>query len=217
MPRVPRLLLSQSYYHVMMRGNNRQVTFRETDDYIYYLSLMERFKSELPFNLYHYCLMPNHVHFMIKTKKAHHFATYMKKLNLAYYHYVKKRYGLVGHLWQGRYKSQAVGKDEYFIQCGKYIELNPIRAGLVVSPEQYQYSSYRYYSLGEPDFLVSDDPFYQTIGLTISERQKHYQTMLIQDSVQTSYRDKVWGSDTQRYSEEKKIRYHMVNKNSPKL
>jgi putative transposase len=69
----------------------------------------------------------------------------MKKLNPAYYHHYRQEYGWVGHFWQGRYRCQQVGKDAYFIQCGKYIELNPVRSGIVEKPEDYQYSSYGYF------------------------------------------------------------------------
>ena len=75
--------------------------------------------------------MPNHTHMQIKTKSASDFAIFMKKLNLAYFHHYKREYDWVGHFWQDRYKSQPIGKDEYFIQCGKYIELNAVRAGIV--------------------------------------------------------------------------------------
>jgi len=134
MPRLPRFLLSQSCYHVMDRGNNRNIVFKEKEDYFYYLELINKYKKEHPFNLYHYCLMPNHVHFLVQTKKAKDFSIFMKKLNLSYYHHFKKKYGWTGHFWQNRFKSKPVGKDEYFIQCGKYIELNPIRANITKDP-----------------------------------------------------------------------------------
>ena len=121
MPRHSRLLLSQSYYHIMTRGNNKNIVFRCHEDYLYFLELISRYKLEHSFDLYHYCLMPNHVHLLVKTNKASDFSTFMKKLNLAYFHHFRQEYGWIGHFWQDRYKSQAVGKDAYFIQCGKYI------------------------------------------------------------------------------------------------
>lgn len=114
MSRPPRLLLSHSFYHVMTRGNNRNTVFRNHSDYIYYMSLIKKYKQDLPYDLYYYCLMPNHVHLLIQTKQAQKFSLFMKKINLAYFHYFRKHYGWVGHFWQDRFKSQPVGKDDYF-------------------------------------------------------------------------------------------------------
>src|SRR3989304_4426791 len=100
MPRPPRLLLSQSYYHIMTRGNNRNTVFRSDDDYYYYLELITKYKEKHPFDLYHYTLMPNHTHFLVKTNHASDFSTFMKKLNLAYFHRYRQNYSWVGHFWQ---------------------------------------------------------------------------------------------------------------------
>ena len=111
MPHQPRLLLSHSCYHVMTRGNNQKKVFINTQDYQYFYGLLMRFKKNHPFDLYHYCLMPNHIHLLARTSKASDFSNFMKKLNLAYCHYYKQHYGWIGHFWQGRYKSQPVGKE----------------------------------------------------------------------------------------------------------
>ncbi len=208
MPRGPRLLLSQSYYHIMTRGNNLNSVFRNSEDYLQYFKLVKNYKEEHPFNIYHYCLMPNHIHLLVKTNKASDFSTFMKRLNLAYFYYYKKTYGWVGHFWQGRFKSQPVGKDEYFIQCGKYIELNPVRANLAVKLNDYPYSSYNFYAHGSLDELITEDMFYQTLGRTNSQRQKEYQKLLINEIVESTYTKKVWGANKQRYNEIKKIKYH---------
>ena len=205
MPRPPRLLLSQSYYNIMTRGNNRNVVFRNNNDYWYFLDLIRRYKTEHPFDLYHYSLMPNHTHMQIKTKSAYDFAVFMKKLNLAYFHHYKRKYDWVGHFWQDRYKSQPIGKDEYFIQCGKYIELNSVRAGIVEKPEDYQFSSYNYYAYGKPNNLITRDFIYDSLGKTDLERQKNYKKLIINESVIVNYKQPVWGSSDQRYNEQQKI------------
>jgi putative transposase len=209
MPRPPRLLLSQSYYHIMTRGNNKNIVFRKDDDYLYYLSLISRYKAEHLFELYHYCLMPTHVHLLVKTNKASDFSNFMKKLNLAYFHYYRRKYTWVGHFWQGRFKSQPVGKDAYFIQCGKYIEINSVRKGLVKTPEDYKYSSYSYYAKGLPDSLITEDIFYADLGENQNERQKSYQDLIINDLISSSYLKQVWGSGGQRYNEARKIQHHL--------
>lgn len=193
----------------MTRGNNKMTIFRDAADYAYYLSLLAKYKANHPFNLYHYCLMPNHVHLLVQTKKATLFAIFMKRLNLAYFHHYRQRYGWVGHFWQDRYKSQPVGKDGYFIQCGKYIELNPVRKTMVLSPEEYRYSSYRHYVLGERNSLITEDMFYLPMGGTPRERQRQYHSLVISDLVMGSYHRRAWGSHPQRYNEHKKIHYHI--------
>ena len=205
MPRSKRFFLSQSYYHIMTRGNNRNIVFKSDEDYQYYLELVSKYKIEHPFDLYHYCLMPNHTHFLIQTKNALDFSTFMKKLNLAYFHHYKREHGWVGHFWQDRYKSQAVGKDAYFIQCGKYIELNPVRAGIVENPKDYKYSSYDYYTEGKPNFLITPDFMYEEIGKGNIERQNNYQKLIVDQVIEETYSKNAWGSDQQRYQEVQKI------------
>lgn len=212
MPRPPRFLLSRSFYHIMTRGNNRNIVFKKSNDFEYYLHLIAKYKSELPFNLYHYCLMPNHTHFLIQTQNAHDFAVFMKKLNLAYFHYFARHYGWVGHFWQDRYKSQPVGKDAYFLQCGKYIELNPIRKGLVERPEDYLYSSYQFYALGKSNPLLIQDIFYRDLHRLASKRQKVYCKLLINEIVHQTYCAKAWGGVLQVRNEKEKIRYHSKHK-----
>lgn len=212
MPRPPRLLLSHSYYHIMTRGNNKNTVFKKVDDFEYYLGLIQRFKAELPFDLFHYCLMPTHVHQLIRTQDAQDFSCYMKKINLAYFHYYRRRYGWVGHFWQDRFKSQPVGKDDYFIQCGKYIELNPNRKKLVDKPGEYRFSSYNFYASGRSDPLITPDIFYQSLGKNQATRQKNYQGLVIGDLVSESYSQKAWGSNIQRYNEVRKIDHHLDKK-----
>lgn len=212
MPRAPRLLLSKTYYHIMTRGNNKNIVFRHRENYQYYLDLIKKYKEEHPFDLYHYCLMPNHTHFLVKTNKASDFSNFMKRLNLAYFYHYKNQYGWVGHLWQDRYKSQPVGKDEYFIQCGKYIELNPVRANLVDNAEDYSYSSCSYYTKGTANNLITEDVFYNDLGESAIDRQRKYKELVTDDIVQETYKKKVWGEDKQRYNESKKIKYHTKEK-----
>lgn len=195
----------------MTRGNNKNQIFKCAIDYLHFLSLIQKYKEKHPFDLYHYCLMPNHAHFLIRTKHAHSFSVFMKKLNLSYFHYYRKKYGWTGHFWQDRFKSQPVGKNSYFIQCGKYIELNPVRANIVNSPEIYPYSSFKYYVQGEKNALITEDFIFKELGNTNDIRRKKYKEIVISDQIVKRYKDKVWGSDAQRYNETKKIRRHNLN------
>lgn len=212
MPRQPRILLPQSYYHIMTRGNNKNQIFKQDSDYYYYLNLLDKYKKDLPFKLFHYCLMPTHIHLLVQIQKTNDFSLLMKKINLAYFHHFRQEYGWTGHFWQGRFKSQPVGKDDYFIQCGKYIELNPVRKKIVKKAEEYKFSSYKYYANGNKNKLITEDIFYPNLGQNEIQRQNNYKKMIIDKSTTETYHKSVWGSDYQRHQEIKKNKYNIRQK-----
>lgn len=209
MPRKARVLLPLSCYHVMTRGNNRNKIFRDTNDYQKYISILAKYKHIHPFDLYHYCLMPTHTHFLIKVNNAKSFSMFMKQLNLSYYYYYKNKYGWVGHFFQGRFKSKPVGKDEYFIQCGKYIELNPVRDKIVTDPKDYNHSSYRHYAYGEKNSLITTDFVFEQMTGSLESKQRKYQNLVVDEQVEVEYNNMIWGSSKQRYNEQKKINYRL--------
>jgi putative transposase len=127
--------------------------------------------------------MPNHVHFLVGIDEQSNLSNFMKRLNLKYFYHYRKRRTYVGHLWQDRFKSKLIDNDAYFIQCGKYIELNPVRAGIVETPEDYEFSSYGYYAFGRADRLIDEDLFYHGLGQTPQQRQCAYRKMLINEIV----------------------------------
>ena len=149
--------------------------------------------------------MPNHIHLLIRTLVSFSFSVFIKKINLSYYHYFKNKYDWTGSFWQGRYKSKPVGKDEYFIQCGKYIELNPVRVNIVENPEDYFYSSYSYYTKEKSNDIITEDPFYSDLGKNKKERQDNYKKIVVADIIKESYNKSAWGSDIQRQRERQKI------------
>jgi len=127
--------------------------------------------------------MSNHVHLLVRIGEKSDLPRFMKRLNLKYFYYYRKKQAYVGHLWQDRFKSKLIDKDEYLIQCGKYIELNPVRANIVKTPEDYPFSSYFYYGLGLEDKLIDVDPLYMDMGNTTITRQSAYRKMLINEIV----------------------------------
>jgi len=151
-------------------------------DYKFYHGLATKYKKFTGLKIVHYCFMPNHVHFMIGVNPQSDLASFMQRLNLSFYYYYQKRRKYVGHLWQGRFKSKPIEKDDYFLCCGKYIELNPVRAGLCESPADYPFSSYASYALGKPDYLLDMDPFYPDLADTPKGRQKAYCNIVIPES-----------------------------------
>ena len=178
MPRPLRITIPYLPFHILDRGNNRQIVFREDEDFVYFLKLLKRYKKEMKFKLYHLCLMSNHIHFLIEPTVEGSLPKIMMRLTLAYSSYFNKKYGGVGHVWQGRYKSSLIDKEDYFIWCGLYIELNPVRAKLVTQPEDWRWSSYNFYAFGEIDPLIENlidvDPYYLQLGSSPGERQKRY-------------------------------------------
>ena len=178
MPRSLRITVPNLFFHILDRGNNRQIVFREDEDFVYFIKLLKRYKKELKFKLYHLCLMPNHIHLLIEPTIAGSLPKIMMRLTLAYSVYFNKKYAGVGHVWQGRYKSSLIDKENYFIWCGLYVELNPVRAGLVAWPGDWRWSSYNFYTLGKVDPLIEGlidiDPYYLQLGNSPRERQKRY-------------------------------------------
>lgn len=179
MARRLRITVPNLPFHVLDRGNNRQIVFREQADFIYFVQLLKRYKKELKFKLYHFCLMPNHFHLVLESAIEGGLPKIMMRLTLAYSWYFNERYGGVGHVWQGRYKSSLIDKESYFIWCGLYVELNAVRGGLVSKPESWRWSSYRTYAFGERDplmeGLIDIGPYYLELGNNAGERQKKYQ------------------------------------------
>jgi putative transposase len=179
MARPLRIIVPDLPFHVLDRGNNRQTVFREEEDFIYFLKLLQRYKRELKFRLYHFCLMPNHFHLVLESAIEGNLPKIIMRLTVAYSWYFNKKYGAVGHVWQGRYKSSLIDKDNYFMWCGLYVELNAVRARLVSKPEGWPWSSYRFYAFGETDYLIEGlmdvSPYYLELGGTARERQKKYQ------------------------------------------
>lgn len=169
-------------YHVLNRGNNKQVIFHDDLDYIYYLKLIKRYKEKFNFKLYHLSLLPNHVHLHTETMKEGDLSKIMQRLTLANTWYYNKKYGSVGHIWQGRFKNPLIDKDEYFLQCGLYIELNAVRAGLVEKAEDWRWCSYNLYAYDKGEEIIrkiiDPDPFYLRHSEKKEERQKFYREMV---------------------------------------
>jgi putative transposase len=175
MPRIARIAPKGQIFHILTRGNNRQDIFKDELDYRKYLEILEQYKEKHHFKIYHYVLMKNHVHLVLETKEeGGSLAEIMKGINLSYAQYYKKRYDHVGHFWQDRYKSILVSKDKYLLACGSYVELNPVRAGVVSDPREYRWSSYRAYAYGKKDLLVDEHGIYKEWFKGGSKGKKKY-------------------------------------------
>ena len=166
MPRKARFTFENATYHILSRGNNRQKVFLDNDDYAKFLGLLSFYKKKYVFQIYHYVLMSNHYHLIMRVKDGVTLASAMKGLNLAYATYFRSKYGGAGYLWQGRFKSFVIQDGKYILECGRYIELNPVSAGIVEKPEDYTWTSVRVYIKAEQNSLVDFNP--EFLGLSDS-------------------------------------------------
>lgn len=178
MPRIARIYTEEGIFHVLTRGNNKQNIFKEAADFKVYLHILKELKRDQPFRLYNYCLMSNHVHLILESNKSTELSKFMKRLNLTYYHYYKRKHGYAGHFWQDRFKSLLIARDEYLLACGLYIERNPVRAGIAQTPQEYPYSSYGYYGYGREDVLLDENLCYQGLGNDPRSRQSAYRKLI---------------------------------------
>lgn len=174
MPRTKRVIPSEAALHVICRGNNKQNIFHSDNDKLRYYTLLMQLKEENRISIFHYCLMDNHIHLVFYLKHESTLSKFMKQLNLTYFHYYRKTYSYFGHFWQDRFKSNIIEMDSYLLQCGKYIELNCVRAGIVNHPEEYRFSSYNFYAYGQEDVLLIPSPAYLGLSDSVISRQKHY-------------------------------------------
>ncbi len=166
-------------YHIIQKGNNSQQLFGVIEDYYKFISLVARYKDKYSFELYNYCLMNNHIHFLMKVFKKEELAKLTQGIFQAYRFYFKQKYTYTGHLYQGRYKSKIIEKDEYLLECARYIETNPLRAKLVKVLKDYRWSSYAYYAYGEQNLLLTPNPLYDSFSNAEKNRRFYRQYVLM--------------------------------------
>ncbi|VAX34102.1 FIG00679443: hypothetical protein [hydrothermal vent metagenome] len=174
MARPLRIEYKGAVYHILSRGNQGEEIFSDDSDREYFVEILQRAKEKYGIEVYAYCIMGNHYHLLISTPegeltKAMHF------IGSSYGSYLRRYRGLTGHVFAGRYKSLCVEKDSYLLELSRYIHLNPVRAGIVKSPERYPWSSYRYY-IGKktiPDWL-STEWLIDKCGKRLKTRQRKY-------------------------------------------
>lgn len=176
MPRNRRQPSASGYYHVLARGHDRRKIFLDERDYQRYLQLFARFKEEFPCKCCHFCLMPNHVHFLLRAEKSALLSALMRRVQQAYQFHWRGRYNLVGHLWQGRFKSIPIEEESYLLECARYIERNPVRAELCKAPEEYPWSSARDYLLDRSQrwSFLDVSPAYLRLGPSEQVRRERY-------------------------------------------
>jgi len=141
----PRLCFEGALYHLTVRGNNREPIFGDDTDRQQYLRLLKRYKDRFRFTLHAYALMTNHVHVILEPAGGTTVSRIMQCLTITYTKYFNRRYGRVGHVFQGRFHSRLIEKDTYLLVASRYVHLNPVRAKIVRHPADFPWSSYRAY------------------------------------------------------------------------
>lgn len=174
MPLKPRELVDQGYYHIIGRGNNKLSLFMVPNGLSYFKNILIQSKKVYSWKIFHYCLMSNHFHLLCQVRHGEDLPKIMKTCLLQYSHWYRAQKEYVGYLWQGRYKSFLIQKESYLLECGRYIERNPVRAMIASRPEEYRWSSFRYYALGETDELVDEDLYYADLSRLPEKRRELY-------------------------------------------
>jgi putative transposase len=179
MAREKRFFPPETAMHIICRGNNKLPILANSPDKKQYYFILFKFKLINKIDILHYCIMDNHIHLIIWLNNNSRLSRFIKQISLAYYYYYKREYDYCGHLWQGRYRSIIIKSDTQALQCGKYIELNPVRAKIVAKPEQYQFSSYGYYAMGKQDPLVTPSQTYTGLHLNPLIKKQIYSDFVV--------------------------------------
>jgi putative transposase len=177
MARLGRYFVPEQPLHVIQRGNNRQSIFHSDEDREIFLAWLLSAVREHGCHIHAYVLMTNHIHLLLTPERAESLPRTMQSLGRRYVRYVNDTRGRTGTLWEGRYRAAPIDSDAYLMVCHRYIELNPVRAGMVRHPREYRWSSYRANAQGNTDPIVSPHLLYRSLGRSVRERQESYRAL----------------------------------------
>ncbi len=173
MPRPLRPIADNLIYHVINRGNGRQAVFHEPEDYLAFLKAMADLKERKPFQLYGYCLMANHVHLLLRPKETT-VSRIVQSLLVSHTQRYHRRHETSGHVWQGRFKSPVIQDDEHLLCVLRYIEANPVAAGIVSEAGEYRFSSFAAHGEGKSDALLDPTPAYDLLASRPAARRRRW-------------------------------------------
>ena len=182
MSRRDRELVDGGYYHIVTRGIDKRKLFRYKQDYRYFLQVIKKYLLKFKVNIIHYCFMSNHIHLLIKAEKAEDLPKFMQVVLQVYAIHFRKKYHSFGFVFQNRYKSCFIDKDSYLLECARYIERNPLRAGIINVLLEYSWSSFSFYAEGIDEGIIkTKNPLYLELGRTEQERQQRYREYVSQE------------------------------------
>ncbi len=174
MARLPRLSVPGYPHHVIQRGNNRQAIFASSADYMLLLTLLAQSAQKFGVAVHAYVLMTNHFHILATPEQSSSLPLMMQAVGRSYVRYFNDAHSRTGTLWEGRYRSTLIQTDRYLLTCMAYLDLNPVRAGLVREAKDYQWSSHRHYIGQRADKLVTPHSLFWTLGNTPFSREAAY-------------------------------------------
>ena len=163
--------------HVIQRGVNRSACFFGDADRRFYLKCLERAAASRGCSVHAYVLMTNHVHLLVTPAEAGAVGAMMQDIGRRYVRVINTIHGRTGSLWEGRFKSSLVDSETYLFTCHRYIECNPVRAGMVTQPAAYPWSSHAHYAGRRADPLITEHEQHLTLGRTVEERRSALQSL----------------------------------------
>ena len=177
MARCPRLNAAGVALHIIQRDNNRGVCFFAEEDYLFYRHHLAELARRFGCAMHTYVFMTNHVHLLLTPAKAGSASLMMKHLGQRYVQYINRQYRRSGTLWEGRYRSCLMQSEGYVLACMRYIELNPVRAGVVRHPREYRWSSYAANAEGKRDALLTAHEQYVELAREEKTRREAYREL----------------------------------------
>ena len=177
MPNRRRFFVPGISLHVRQRGNNRCAIFGDDNDYEMYLLMLQSALRRHRVAVHGYALMTTHTHLLLTPTTVEGTSKAMQLFGDRYVGYFNKRYQRVGTLWTGRYGAKAINDERYWLTCLRYIEQNPVRAGLVVQADQYRWSSYAVHALGHTCDWLASHPLLDALGKNPAARQQAYRAL----------------------------------------
>ena len=208
MARLARITPVDIPVHVIQRGNNRQACFVSDEDHGAYAGWLKDYSKKYKVDIHAWVMMTNHVHLLCTARQEGGISQMMQSLGRRYVQYFNFAYRRSGTLWEGRFKSCLVQAERYLLEVYRYIELNPVRAGMVADPGEYSWSSYPVNALGKVSELCTPHQEYLDLGKDTSSRQKNYRDLfthhvdgeLLEEIRDSTYKGMAVGND--RFKEE---------------
>ena len=179
MARPNRIILPGVPAHLIQRGHNRACCFHSTRDFDEYRRVLLDASQRFRCAIHAYVLMTNHVHLLVSATDATGPSRMMQMVGRRYVQSVNLRRRRTGTLWEGRFKSSVINSERYLLTCSRYIELNPVRAGMVDGVGSYRWSSYRHNAHGEPDELITPHSLYDALGRSPQLRRRAYRALFV--------------------------------------
>jgi putative transposase len=161
-------------YHAINRGNNRDRVFFDDGDFRAFLRALAQTQLRYPFALFGYALLHNHFHLLLRPEPGQSISRILQSLTVAHTWRYHRRHHSVGHVWQGRFKSPVIQDDEHLLTVLRYVEANPLRAGIVVDLKDYPWTSYAAHGLGQGNPLLGAVPVWPGLGATEAARQAYW-------------------------------------------